>query len=441
MVRKTGGITGSNFYKDPKAAGDKHAKESASKAKANSKFFRNFWRTKTKAYMTTSEDDQHLSVMLNCLNTLEAGDPQTAFNLMLDSWKIGAKTGNMKEVDTTELANFKTWVAQWAIIAWDIMSQACLRPFQAAVTESSVTATSSTALAIWNQADWDAFLTSLEKLNCPDFIYRFLKPWLYYIRMTDSFMKAELPIPPSYLLLHCHRHTLAQLQAHRESAKAVMGTAETHCQKYGIPFSKFNLGKLACVEVARADVYKNQDLVALLNIIPFSFSWKTGPGDIVDRFHSACLTGANLTTDFTVIEYVFDDSQEMSMTVALYPLWGTVYHATNNPYGEIFTHFEPGGTELKTNILRMKLLGTSWTAGTIVSCRFACELLSAYWTSDADYALGYTGAEITTDQLHGTVAWPAYLENMKMCKDVGHVAGEEALDSAFNAVKFMIYGG
>ena len=439
MVRKTGGIGGSNYFKDPKGAGDKHQKEQTTKAASNSKFFRNFRRTKRKAYMTTYTDDQHLNIMLNTLSNISAGDPQTAFNALLDSWKIGAKTGNMKEVDATELADFKTWVAQWLTIAWDVAAQLCLRPFLGAMTESSVTATSSTTVAIWTQADWDAFLASLEKLECPDFVYRFMKPFLYYIRLTDSFVKAELPIPPSYLLLIVHTHTLAQLQAHRESAKAVMGTSQTHCQKYGIPFSKFSVDKLKCTEVTRNNVFNNQDLIAFFTICPFIYTWKTGP-TVKHRFHAPGLTGANLTTDYSYLYYCFDEKQEMSIMHALYPLFGLTYHATNNPYGEIISYVDSGAGEYAVNMLRMAILGTSWTAGYVQACRYGVELLMAYWVTNTDYVIDFHGDELTATQTYGITAWLAFHENMNICLDTGDVQGAEVLDQAFNAAKYMIYG-
>lgn len=434
MARKTGGI--STYYKDPKASGDKSQSNDRTKSKSKSKFFRNFWRTKTKAYMLTYDDTQQISVLMNTLSSLNAGDPHTAFLAFLDGWQIGAKTGNMKEVDATELAAWKEWVLNWLTVAWDVMAQLCLRPFLAGVTESSITATSATTIAIWNQSDWDNFLSSLEKHNCPDFIYRFLKPFMYYIKMTESYMKAELPVPPSYLLLNVHTHTLIQLEAHRELFKTNAGYAETHCQKYGIPFSKFSADKLKCVEVKRNDIFNNQDLIAYFNIMPIVYTIDTPA--VTNKFHAAILTGANLTTDYSLINYVFDDQQEMSILHALFPIWGTTI--VNNTYGEMMTTIDSGAAEYDVNVLHMKLLGTSWTQGTIASCRFASKLLFAYWAIDATRHLLWGGTDVTVDQTPGLPGYIAFEENLNICYDTGHVVGAEVLDACFNAAKYMIYG-
>ena len=443
MTRKTGGPKGSNYYQDPKAAGDKYEKESYLKSKAKAKFFRNFWRTKTKAYMTSTVDPQQLNLLLNHIGLIyTAGDPLTAFNTLIDAWKIGAKTGNIKEIDATELADWKIWMQYWTYIAWEVSAQALLRPFAAGMVEESGISSTTATVHIWTQSDWDAFIASLERLECPDFIYRFMKPWLYYIRLTDGYMKAELPVPPSYLLLIAHECTLAEMQAKRDAVKAKMGTAQTHCQKYGIPFSKFSVDKLKCTEIARVDVFKNQDLIALFGMMPLGYTEKTGPAT-VRMTQSASLTGANLTTDYSLIQYVFDDSQEMSIMHALYPLFGTVYHVDNNPYGEIFYGGVSSATvEYRTSIIHMKVLGTAWTMGLLSGgvVRHICDLFLAYWNRSADFGINWSGTEVTTSQGFDTIDWCAFRENMKLCIDTGHVLGEEALDSAFYAAKYMIYG-
>ena len=438
MVRKTGGL-GGTIYSDPKGRGDKHQAEQRTKAKKGSKFFRNFWRTKTKAYMLTYDDTQHLTIMLNVLNNLSAGDPQTAINTLLDgAWQLGAKTGNMKEVNTTELSNFKVWVAEWLTIAWDVMAQFCLRPFLAGITESSTTATAVDNIAIWATSDWENFIAMLEKYDCPDFVYRFLKPFQYYIEMTPAYTQAELPIPPSYLLLNAHTHALSTLQAHFTTVKGAMGYAQTHCQKYGIPFSKFSLDKLKCVEVKRKDVFNNQDLIALFNILPMRYTDDT-PTESSD-FHAAILTGANLISDFENIDYVFDDTQDMSIVHAMFPLFGVTYNVTNNMYGEILSYMQSGPAEYDMNFLHMKLLGTAWTQGDINSVGYAAEMLLSYYRVDAERNLAYTGTKMTADKTYGLTRWLAYRENPNLCHDSGHVRGAEALNQALMAGKYMLYG-
>lgn len=427
------------FYQDPKASGDKHDKERTNKSTAKSKFFRNFWRTKQKAYMLTYDDDQQLNIMLNVLSDItSAGDPHTAFDTLLTAWVIGAKTGDMKTIDATELQNWIDWVKEWVTIAWDIAAQMALRPMLPGVTEVSTTTTTNATITIWTQADWDAFIQSLERLDCPDFVYRFMKPFLYTIQLTEAYMKAELPVPPSYLLLIAHVHNLANLQAHRDTAKGLAGSATTHAAKYKIPFSKFSSAKLKSIVVKRKDMFLNQDLIALFNILPFKYC-NNDPAVTTD-FHGAILTGANLTTDFTNAYYLFDDSQEMSMIHALFPLFGTAYHVDNNPYGEIITQITPGATEYYVPMLRMKLSGTAWTAGISYQVRYAAELMLAYWKADAQKALVWSGTKVTADQTPGLTAYPAFIENPNVCYDTGHVKGEEAIDSAFNAARYCIYG-
>jgi hypothetical protein len=439
---QTGGPM-TEFNRNPPKANE--AFQKGARKQSSTKYFRNFYRTKTKAYMTTYDDSQFLAVYLFHMGEIyTAGDPQTAFNALIDkAWEIGAKTGNIKDLDTTnQEPNYKIWMQCWAYIAWEVMAQLRLRNFIPAFTESSVTATSTTALAIWTQSDWDAMLASLEKLDCPDFVYRFIEKFQFYVRMTESYEKAGIVIPPSYFVPGCHMKTLAQLQAIRETAKGVSANAMTHCKKFGIPFSKFSSSKLESKEVLRSDLFKSQDRIAFFCIAPFKYTWKTGPTVKLVR-HSSHLTGANLTTDYTLIQYMFDDKQEMSIVHAMFPLFGENYDVTNNPYGEIFTTVDSVAGEYNINFFHTKNLGTAWTGGAMTGLPLyhIVSLFLAFWNSGAEYGLTWIGSEVTLTNIYTTVNhWPAFAENINLCKDTGHVAGPEALDSCCLAAKSMIYG-
>ena len=434
---------GGDFYKDPKGNADAYQNDARKKSKTGSKYFRNFNRTKQKAFMTTFDDTQFLYVHLCIMANVTAGNPQTALNNLVDKcWELGAKTGNIKDLDATQEANFKTWIQHWLRLVWDIAAQLSLRPLMSGFTESSLTATTASTIAIWTQSDWDSFLTSLEVHDCPDFVMNFMKPFLFFIRMSDGYEKAGLPIPPSYFVPIAHRMTLAQAQAERESAKIVAGNAMTHCRKYGIPFSKFSLDKLKSREVTRDNVFNDQTILSFLSICPFKYTWKTGP-TVKVREQSAMLTGANLIADYTAINYIFDDKQDMSIMTALFPLFGSTYHVDNNPYAEIISIFSPAATEYHSSFLCVKNLGTSWTISLFSATtrpRFVARLFAAYWNADANLGPQWSGAETTAAQTMDVVDWIAFDENKNICLDTGHVRGAEALDQCILAAKSMMYG-
>ena len=234
---------------------------------------------------------------------------------------------------------------------------------------------------------------------------------------------------------------MEDLQGHRATAKANSADAMTHCKKFGIPFSKFSADKLKAREVTRPNLYKDQDLIAYFGFNSVKYVEKTGPA-VVDMEQSVCLTGANLTTDFSNILYFFDENQDMSIVHALYPLFGLTYNATNNPYGQIIENYDPTTTEYQTHILHMKMLGTAWTVGLMSSfvTKHVIDLFAASFNRSADFGYNWSGDEVTAAQGFDTEDWPACNENLGICYDTGHVAGAEVLEACEYAIQTMLYG-
>ena len=432
---------GEEYYKNPLNAGKKFDAQMIAESKA--KFFRNFHRTKSKAFMTTFDDVQHLSVLKFGITDVTAGDPSTTFDLiMAKAWRQGAQTGNIKDLDATQEANLLTWMAEWLVIAWDIALQQTLRPFLPAITESSSTATAANALTIWTQSDWESFVTSLERLDCPDFVYRFIKPFMYVIRLTESYEKAGLIIPPSYLVIGEHTHTLALLSAHRELAKGVSGNAMTHCKKFGIPFSKFSAAKLVATEVSKDEMWKNQDLMAFFAICPVVLYDNTPASKYLWQSNNTIYTAANLTTDFTNVVYPFIDGQPLSIIHALYPCFA--HSIVNNARGEIFKGMSVNAVEYEVGVRMMKLLGTTWDYGMIESgdaadaYRILC-LFAGFYSSDATGALYWTGTKVTANQPMNFNRHLWFQVNSNAMIGTG-VSYEEQYDSVDHAFRYMIYG-
>lgn len=438
----TGGMLGGQFYKEPYKKGKAYSDSLSKASSIKSKFFRNFNRSKTKAYMTTTADIHYLTVIKNTLGAIyTAGDPQTAFDGLIDiSWEVGAKTGNIKDIDATQEANFKTWMENWTWIAWEVAAQAMLRPFVPAFTESSITPSTVATIAIWNQADWDAFITSLEKLDCPDFIYRFMKPWLFIIKMTEGYEKAGVPIPPSYCIPICHNNDLDELATRREAAKAVMGNAMTHCKKFGIPFSKFSMSQLAPRDILGYSGFSNDmDAVAIFNHHKFSY-YNNDPA-IANFTPYTAFTGANRIADFTAAEFFFDDKQEMSMMHAFAQCFSGTYDVANCLYGEIFSRISVAAAEYEVNILHTSLLGTSWTPGTVTSVAsiHIMRLFGAWYNIGATAGMMFTGSKVTAAQTVDIEDWFINSVNPNMCTGTG-VGADEQDDSCVNAAKYCLYG-
>ena len=433
---------GYKYFKNPHGAGKKFDAEAAKAAK--SKFFRNFNRTKSKAYMTSYDDVHFLAVnKFKIADILGGADPETTFDLILNlAWEQGCQTGNIKDLDGTQEAAFTEWVKNWTVIAWDIAAQKALRPFLAAIVESSTTTTTVAALAIWTQSDWDNFIISLEKLDCPDFIYRFMKPFLYIIRMTEEYERAGVQIPPSYFLLFEHVHNMADLAAHRDAAKAIAGHSMVHCKKFGIPFSKFSAEKLSCTEVSKMEMWNNQDLLAYFSRLGVSFYDNTPTVKTLGPSNMSIYTGTNKTTDFTNAVYPFIEGQPMSLIHALYPCFGSTI--ANNERGEIFSFVAPQTNEYEVNIRLMKLLGTTWDFGVIETgavddaYRYL-TLFMAFNSSDATGAMYWTGTKVTANQPPNYSRSIWFQVNPKIMVGTS-VSYSEQIDSVDNAFKYMIYG-
>ena len=432
---------GEQYYKRPYDAGKKF--DAAMLAASQEKFFRKFHRTKSKAYMTTYDDVQFLSVLNFQLSAIDSGDPATTFNLIMDkAWEQGAQTGNIKDLVSDQETALVEWMRQWLIIAWDIAAQKMLRPFLPAVTESSATTTSSSALVIWTQSDWDNFLVSLERLNCPDFVYRFIKPFLYVIRLTETYEKAGLVIPPSYLVLIQHIHHLADLSVHRELAKAQSGQAMTHCRKFGIPFSKFSHSKLEATELSKDELWNNQDLLAFFSIFPVVLYDNTPTTKYLWQNNNTIYTSTNKTTDYTNTVYPFIEGQPMSIIHALYPCFG--HSIVNNERAEIFAPPAVNGNEYETGIRMMKLLGTTWdyglvTTGSVDDAYRILILFAGFYSSDATGALYWTGTKVTANQpMNFTrTIWFQVKPDIMVGTNVSY---DEQLDAVDHAFKYMIYG-
>ena len=443
MSAKPKQTKGASYYKNPYDQGKKF--DAAMIKESKDKFFRTFHRTKSKAYMTTFDDVQFVSVLKFCLNNIVAGDPATTFDLIIDkAWEQGAQTGNIKDLDSTQETAFGDWIANWLIIAWDVASQAVLRPFLAGVTESSTTTSTDATIAIWAQSDWDAFINSLERLECPDFVYRFIKPFMYVIRLTETYERAGIEIPPSYLLLTQYTHNFADLSAHREVAKGVSGNAMVHCKKFGIPFSKFSLSKLSAIELSKNEMWNNQDLLAFFGMFHVWVYDNTPTNKHMSQNNNTVYTGANLTTDFTNVSYPFIDGQPMSIIHALYPCFGRTI--VNNARGEILGQLIhlPETNEYECNIRMMKLLGTAWVNGSIENgvasdaYRILC-LIAGYYSSDATGALYWTGTKVTGNQATSMLKWIWYQVKPDIMFGTG-VSYQEQYDSIDHAFRYMIYG-
>jgi hypothetical protein len=392
--------------------------------------------------MTTYDDIHYLTVnKLNIGNLDDGGNVEAAFNNWIDkAWELGAKTGNIKDLDSTQETAFKDWMRHWLTVAFEVMAQAMLRPFVPAFTESSTTTTTASALAIWKQADWDAFIASLEKLDCPDFVYRFCEPFQWYIKMSEGYEKAGLPIPPSFYIPVEYKHHLSDLQGHRESAKAVSAQAMTHCKKFGIPFSKFSMSKLTAKELNRKGLFENPDIVAFFSAITYS-EYDNDPATFVVPPISGQFSGADLTDDYTGQKYAFIDGKPMSVLHSLKQFFYGTYNATNAPYANIFTGEDPDTNEYEVSLRHTSMLGTSWTNGTISSLGslYILEMYMSFYNVGASLGMAYTGTKVTADQTYDVEHWIALRENPDICIGTG-VAGEEVLDSAQNVARYMIYG-
>lgn len=432
------------FYKDPLKQGQRWLKDQFAAGSKLSRFFRNFNRTFTKNVMTTYDDVDFLFINQLYLNDLDAGNVKVAFedNLVDLAWEIGAQTGNIKDLDATQEANTKTWMQKWLLVTWNLVAQSMRRPLTTAMAESSTGDNDNTNCYNWNQADWDAFIQACEKLDCPDMVYRFMAPFLWIIRVTDTYERSGVTIPPSYFIpiFDYKENQLSEMQTLINEAKAVSANAMVHCRKYGIPFSKFSFSKLNFREVIPKTMFEDVDILAYFNICPFTYTIDT-PAN-VRRDHAAILSGANLTTDYSQIIHLFDRTKDQSILRAMFPMFGPTYDATNNPYANIFTPLATAGaTEYQVNMIKVKNLGTSWTVAQIDDAYHILKWFLAYYHENLQYGPAWTGTDVTLSTKYiDERAHPAFDLNNNVYMDTGHVVGQEHLDSCVQAMKHIIYG-
>jgi hypothetical protein len=437
---QTGGRgTKAKFYKQPRESGEQYQK--AARTAAATKHFRNFNRTRQHGVMNTYDDIHFLTVFSLHPNNVLAGDAKTALDAYLDViWELGATSGNMKELGTTGEPAFKVWIGNWLLLAWELAAQQMLRPFLEGVTESSITDTSTTALAIFNQADWDAFVASCERIDCPDFVINFIKLFCWYIRMTDTYDKAGVTIPPSYFLPIEHQYQLSGVQAYRNTIKGQLSEATLHCKKFGIPFSKFSIDKLKPREVGKGEMWKDQDIVSFFGHVPYNYK---GSGAAAQTFPTQSYTGANLVADYTNAKFPQINGSPPSIFDAIIgQMWGT-YHATNNPYGGLFYNSAPVAAEYNLGMRHMKLLGTSWTAATMssLSSLSMLKMFCAFWRGESAQGFIWSGTNVTADQLTGIEQWTACDANPNIMWGNAGVGALEQIDAIQAAGKHLMFGG
>jgi hypothetical protein len=432
---------GRTYVKDPRAAGEAHKNEQ--KRRAVSKWFRNFNRTKQKTAMSARDDVQYLNVGLFYLADITTGDPQTAFNNLIDEcWPIAAKHGNMKDLDqTNEEPAYKLWMQAWTKICWEVAMQNNLRDFLDGVTEADDVPTTSTVdtTKIWIQASWDQYIQSLEKLDCPDFAIRFVNIFTWYIRMTSGYTRGtRTQIPPSYYLPFTHINDLNEMVAFRDIAKANKQYAMDHCTKFGIPFSKFSLDKLKCREIMRDQVFKDPTATCFFNMANMKYRNSSG---VANLWHCTMLTGANQTTDYTNIRNLFDDTVPHSILRALTMLFGT-YDATNNEYGGLIISLDTTATQYTIACRQMKMGGTTWTECSISNMADwrICSLYAGWYVGDSAQQLAWEGSAVSSNRNITLNQWLGYVENINIVDGNANVPYAEYKEACEQAITSLISG-
>ena len=323
-------------------------------------------------------------------------------------WETYYENANLKDLEATEEASWKLYFLAAIQIAMDIQIQYNNRCYLPAYTESDTVSGGISVISYWTQSSFDIFLASMKDFPIPKGIYELVDTFCtWVVRLTNEYEKHTLKIPAAIFSPFMCRYDLADLEAMRNLMRVNLGGMVTHAKKFGLK----TVGWRDPVKPTEKLV-SDPDVIAYFCHSPFQWYDKTPAVDQVDL--NGGFGGANLTTDYTLHEYLFKDSPNESKIHCLAP-WFGIYNGTNNPYGGVIIQNSPNTAEYYVNFNSCAQHGTAMTAADMGDAVF-CDLIislhkCSYDNKAATFSLNLNGTNFTAAKGMDD-AWPLATMNL-----------------------------
>lgn len=378
---------------------DSYMKNSKSKATGN--FMRTFSRTKTSGLISSWDDPHYFSIMnerfMFLADATGAVDSATVGDagglVLLDVlWETHFQNANLKDLVATDEASWKLYFLAMLQICIDFQIQYNIRCYLPAYTESDIVSGAQAAIPYMTQSSFDIFLASMKDYPVPKGIYELVDIFAtWVVQLTAEYEKHTLRIPAAIFQPFTCSYDLEDFEAMRGLLRVNLGGAITHAKKYGLGMSKWR-DPLKPVEKSVSDV----DVIAYFNHNNFSY-YDNQPATVVFAPNGG-FGGANLTTDYTLVEYAFKDTPNESKLHVLAPWFGT-YNGTNNPYGGFIRNVQPNTAEYYFNLAFTSQHGTSVSAANLGDAIISDMILLLHKASSDNVAatlnLQYGGTNFT----------------------------------------------
>lgn len=340
----------------------------ASKTSAVGKFMRTFSRTKTSQLVTAWDSIYFATVwnnyfmMINdatgAVDSATTGD--AGLLILLDlAWEAYYSNANLKDLSATEEASWKRYFCVMLQICISLQVQYNFRCHLPAYTESDTVPGAADQIPYFTQSSFDIFVSSMKEFPVPKGIYEIIDIFCTWIvQLSQEYEKFTLRIPPAYLFPFNDLYDLANLEDLRGVLRVELGNFITHGKKFGLP-----TGAWRDPIAPRIKQVSDPDVIAFFNHAAFNMYDNT-PGQERVSPNGGYL-GANLTTDYTGVEFYFKDTPNESLIHLLAP-WFGVYDATNNPYGGFIHALGAAAVEYKINFAKVAQHGTGMSTASIV---------------------------------------------------------------------------
>ena len=387
-----------------------------SKETAVGNHMRTFSRTKTSGLITTWDDVHYLTVKGQFFKWIADNsggvDDATVGSagglVLLDTiWELYYENANLKDLVANDEAAWKLYFLSMLQICMDFQIMYNLRCYLPAYTESDTVPGSYSNISYFTQSSFDIFVASMKEYPVPKGIYELVDIFCTWVlKYTQEYEKHTLRIPAAIFVPFHSAYDLADYEAMRSLLRVNLGGMTTHAKKFGLGTTSWR-DPIKPTEKNLTD----PDVIAYFNHCPFKY-YDNQPAIVLFSPNGGFL-GANLTTNYTAVEYCFKDNPNESKIHVLAPFFG-VYEATNNPYGGHILQGSPNTAEYYVNLAFVAQHGTAVTAANLGDAIITDTLLMFHKVATdnvgATLSLNFNGTDFTAARgLDDT--WPLAFHN------------------------------
>lgn len=389
-------------------------------------FMRTFSRTKTSQLVTAWDDTGYLTAMNHAFKFVgdvtsavdSATVPNAPMTKILDlAWETHFVNANLKDLVAGDETSWQLYFTCMLQICMALQIQYNFRTLLPAYAESDTTPGSAAGLAYFTQSSFDIFVASMKQYPVPKGVYNIVNLFgSWVVKMAPEYEKHTLRIPPAYLAPFVSAYDLADLEAMRNILRVNLGGAITHAKKYGLGMGSWSDPKAPTIKSV-----SDPDVIAYFNHSHINFYDNQPAQQPVNP--NGGFMGANLTTNYTGVEYFFKDTPNESPIHVLAPWFGT-YNDPNNLYGGLITVLAANAAEYSMSAIEFSQHDTALSTvmitddgGMMLLNLFKCVSDS----NSAVFQVSVGGTNFTASQvLDGS--WPlAVTENLFMGANRGAV--------------------